>query len=76
MYLFLNDDPRARVYDDGEYYLYGLTVDESVECTFIQGLIRGDFDKDELITQDEHLRRLVAAVHESRDTAKSVYVEV
>ena len=76
VYLFLNDDPRARVYDDGEYYLYGLTVDESVECTFIQGLIRGDFDKDELITQDEHLRRLVAAVHESANSAKSVYVEV
>lgn len=74
VYVFTDDDTRAKTYDDGEYYLYGLTVEQSVDCTYIQGIIKGAVDKDELIEQDKHLRMLVALVHRSAEICDSVYV--
>ena len=74
VYVFSDDDTRATVYDDGEYYLYGLTVEESVECTFIQGIIKGVVKKDDLVAQDLHLRKLIDAVYESAKLCESVTV--
>lgn len=76
VYVFADNDTRPTAYDDGEYYLYGLTVDESCECTFIQGIIKGAVDKDALIAQDKHLRELIAAVYESAKCGESVCVGV
>ena len=74
VYVFSDSDTRPVVYNDGEYYLYGLTVEESVDCTFIQGIIRGKVSADGLVAQDKHLRELVDAVYESARLGKSVTV--
>lgn len=74
VYVFSDDDTRATVYDDGEYYLYGLTVEESVECTYIQGIIKGVINADDVIATDLHLREVLAAVHLSAERGESVFV--
>ncbi len=74
VYVFADNDTRPLVYDDGEYYLYGLSVEDSVRCTFIQGIINGKVDKAALIEQDKHLRELVAVARESAERGESVYV--
>ncbi len=74
VYVFTNEDTRPVVYDDGEYYLYGLTVEQSVRCTFIQGVVLGRVDKAELVEQDKHLREVLAAVHKSAECGQSVLV--
>lgn len=75
VYLFADGDPRPVAYDDGEYYLYGLSVEESCAATFIQSIILGRIDADALIEQDRHLRELLALVHESARIGKSVKVK-
>lgn len=72
VYVFGDNDTRPVTYDDGEYYLYGLTVEQSVRCTFIQGVITGKVDKAMLLEQDKHLRELLAAVYKSAECGQSV----
>ena len=74
VYVFGDNDTRPVTYDDGEYYLYGLTVEESVRCTFIQGIMVGKVSKDELLLQDKHLGELLAAVYESAERGQSVVI--
>lgn len=75
VYLFADGDPRPVAFDDGEYYLYGLSVEDSNEAAFIQAIILGKVGADALIEQDKHLRTLLAAVHESAELGKSVTVK-
>lgn len=75
VYLFADGDPRPVAYDDGEYYLYGLSVLDSYKATFIQSIILGRLDADALIAQDKHLRVLLAAAHESARLGKSIAVK-
>lgn len=65
VYLFADGDARAIPFDDGEYYLYGLTPADGYTAVYIRAIIKGTVDKDELVRQDEHLRRVLAAVHKS-----------
>lgn len=74
VYLFSASDPRPVAYDDGEYYLYGLTVEESMLATFIQAVLLGRISADALIEQDKHLRELLLAAHKSAECGKSVPV--
>ena len=74
VYVFTNEDTRPIVYNDGEYYLYGLTVEESVRCTFIQGIVLGRIDKAALVEQHKHLGEVLAAVHKSAECGQSVMV--
>ena len=75
VYLFADGDPRPVAYDDGEYYLYGLSVEDSCKATFIQAIILGRLDADALTEQDKHLRSLVEAAHESARLGKSIKVK-
>ena len=74
VYLFSDSDPRPFAFDDGEYYLYGLSVEDSVEAVFIRAIIVGRVDKAELISQDKHLKELILAVHKSAESGKSVVI--
>ncbi len=74
VYVFSDSDTRPVVYDDGEYYLYGLSVEESVTCTYVLAIIKGTVLADSIIEQDKHLRTLVDAVYESARLGKSVFV--
>ncbi len=74
VYIFKNSDTRPIVYNDGEYYLYGLTVEQSVDVTFIQGVITGALSADALIEQDKHLKDVLAAVYKSAEICESVIV--
>ena len=74
VYLFSDSDPRPVAYDDGEYYLYGLSVEDSTRATFIMAIILGRVNADALIEQDERLRRMIAAAKKSAECGKSVYV--
>ena len=74
VYVFSDNDTRPTVYDDGEYYLYGLGVEDSAECTYIQGIIKGVVSADALVEQDKHLRSVLLAVYESARLGKSVFV--
>lgn len=75
VYLFADGDPRPVAYDDGEYYLYGLSVEDSCEAVFIFSIINGRINADALIEQDKHLRTLLSAVHSSAELGKSVTVK-
>jgi hypothetical protein len=74
VYVFSDSDTRPVVYDDGEYYLYGLGVEDSVICTYVLGIIRERVCADALVEQDKHLRVLLDAVYESARLGKSVFV--
>ena len=74
VYVFADNDTRPTVYDDGEYYLYGLGVEDSAECTYIHGIIKGVVSADALVEQDKHLRLVIEAVYESARLGKSVFV--
>ncbi|MBR2930155.1 MAG: hypothetical protein IKC32_02890 [Clostridia bacterium] len=70
VYLFTSDDPRPKEFNDGEYYLYGLSIEESHRAAFIHAIMLGKVDKNELIEQDKHLSALVAAVHRSNESGE------
>ena len=73
VYLFRDDDARPIEYNDGEYYLFGLSVEESVIATYILAIIQRKVDKNMLIEQDKHLRELVALARKSSECGESVY---
>ena len=75
VYLFSDSDPRPIAYDDGEYYLYGLSVEDSYKAAYVYAIICGRVNTDALIEQDKHLRALLAAVHSSAELGKSVTVK-
>lgn len=74
VYLFADGDARPVAYDDGEYYLYGLSVEDSCEAVYIFRILIGAIDADALIEQDKRLRLALAAVHESARLGGSVFV--
>ena len=74
VYLFTDSDPRPITFDDGEYYLYGLSVEDSYKAAFIFSIILGSVKADDLIAQDARLREMVAAAHKSAESGTSVYV--
>lgn len=73
VYLFRDDDVRPIEYNDGEYYLFGLTVEDSVIATYIFAIMQGKVDKNELIEQDKHLRELIAIARKSSECGESLY---
>lgn len=73
VYLFRDDDTRPIEYNDGEYYLFGLSVEESVIATYIFAILQGKVDKNELIEQDKHLRKLIGLAKRSSDCGEPVY---
>ena len=74
VYLFQNSDSRPFTFDDGEYYLYGLSVEDSIRATYSFAVVQSKVDKNELIEQDKHLRDLLAAVHKSAELGAPVMV--
>ena len=74
VYLFSDEDKRAIPFDDGEYYLYGLSVEESYMAVFIRAIIVGRVNADELIEQDKHLKDVLAAAHKSAELGRRVNV--
>ena len=74
VYLFSDSDKRAIAFDDGEYYLYGLSVEESYEAVFIRAIINGRVSADALIEQDRHLRLLLRAAHKSAELGRRVSI--
>ena len=76
VYLYKSDDPRPYEYNDGEYYLFGLTAEECRTATLVQGIIKGEVDGDALIRDREHLLRVLAAVYRSSEEKRSVEVEL
>ncbi len=74
VYVFAGDDPRAREYSEGEYYLYGLSEQESHMATFIQDVIKGKLKADVLASTAAHLERALAAVYRSAELGESVDV--
>lgn len=75
VYLFADSDPRPVAFDDGEYYLYGLSVEDSTRAAFAFAVILGNVNADDLIAQDKHLRALLGAVKASSECGKSVIIE-
>ena len=73
VYLFRDDDVRPIEYNEGEYYLFGLSVEESVIATYIFAILQGKVNKNELIEQDKHLRELVELAKKSSECGESVY---
>lgn len=76
VYLYKNNDSRPYEYNDGEYYLFGLTNEECYTATLIQGIIKGVVDGDALIRDKEHLLRVLDAVYKSSEEKRSVEVEL
>ena len=74
VYLFSDEDARPIAYNDGEYYLYGLSLEDSNEAVFIRAIIDGKVDTDALIEQDLRLRRILRAVHKSAECGRPVKV--
>ena len=74
VYLFKNDDRRPYEFNDGEYYLFGLTPEETWCATLIQGIIKGAESGDALIRDGEHLKRVLSAVHTSSEEKRPVEV--
>ena len=75
VYLFRQDDPRPYEFNDAEYYLYGLTPEESHTATLAFAIIGGKVDAELMIKTDEHLCQVVDAVYESARTGGTVNVE-
>ena len=74
VYLFKNDDSRPYEYNDGEYYLFGLSPEECWCATFIHGIIKGALDGEALIRHADHLLQVLRAVHTSTEEKRSVEV--
>jgi len=74
VYFFDSESTSPHVYDDGEYYLFGLTDEESNEATYINGIFTGRMNIDSLIECDKHVQTVVAAVFESAKSGESVYI--
>ncbi|MBR2453663.1 MAG: hypothetical protein IKB35_01535 [Clostridia bacterium] len=74
IYLFGNNDTRPLTFDEGDYYLFGLSESESTEVSYIYGIIKGAVDRQELISQNKRLKGLVKAAFESSRLGKSVFV--
>ena len=74
VYLFKNDDSRPYEYNDGEYYLFGLSPEEGWQATFIHGIIKGAVDSEALIRDYEHLSRVLRAVYTSAEEKRPVEI--
>ncbi len=63
------------VYDDDEYYLYGLDEDEVAKTLTVHAILTGQINWEGFAEQDQHCRSLVAAVYESEKQGKPVYLD-
>lgn len=76
VYLFKNDDSRPHEFNDGEYYLFGLSPEECQCATLVQGIIKGEVNAERLIRDAEHLSRVLRAVYTSAGEKRTVEVEL
>lgn len=63
------------VYDDDEYYLYGLSEDEVAKVLTIHGILTGHQKWEDWEERDRRYRAMIDAVYESDKLGKSVYLD-
>ena len=65
----------TQVYDDDEYYLYGLDEEEVAKVLTIHGILTGHQKCEDWAENDARYRKMIAAVYESDKLGKSVYLD-
>lgn len=73
MYVFGQEG--TTVYDDDEFYLYGLDEDEVAKVLTIHAVLTGKVEWHDWADRDARYRRLIAAVYESDKLGKTVHVD-
>jgi len=73
--LYVYGQNGVQVYDDDEYYLYGLDEDEVAKVLTVHAVITGQVDWRQWADNDARYRRLIAAVFESDRLGKPVFPE-
>ncbi len=63
------------IFDDDEYYLYGLNEEEVAKVLTIHAVITGHVDWSQWAQNDIRYRRMIAAVYESSEQGRPVYLD-
>lgn len=72
IYVFGNESVNPDVYDDDEYYLYGLNPEETQKVITIHGIFTGRVNADDFEEIDVRHKKFVRAVHISSDECRTV----
>ena len=74
IYVFKNSSANAEVYDEDEYYLYGLDSEDTVKALTVHGILIGELPFDDNAETDKRHKKFIKAVHLSSDRCETVRI--